>query len=303
MMYQEKIIQILSNHRKPQFPEHPKALTVRAIVSLIEHSLPPDHTVDSEDIRECLQKMQAEGEVLAGTGNKFCMAPPTVVVKDEVNLTEVLFRGDRAYLRLAHQALETGQPIVETQLRPKIQSFYQIKERLKNCGIRLLTITDSLDHLPSPEKPKLYLLADALWHENPFQVFRQIEQYVPQEWKMQRERWQTIERANQRSSQLLRSSTGEYLWFEEDQFYELSRDDASLAMFWIDQKQGIPLKVPWDEQLGRLDLSGITLPSSYSQFLWRLSQPDSDQKRIMLFNPNQRVIVRQALTRLGCQLV
>ncbi len=307
-----KIIHILWNHRQSERREYPRTLTLKSIVSLIEHSLSPDHTVDSEEIRECLQEMQAEGEVLAGTGNKLCMAPPTVVVEDEVNRTEVLFRGDRAYLRLAHQALETGQPldtpdaqIVKTQLRPKIQSFYQIKERLKNRGIRLLTITDSLEHLPLPEKPKLYLLADALWHENPFQVFGQIKQYVPQEGKTQRERWQTIERADQRSSQLLRLSTREYLWlwFEEDQFYKLSPDEASLAMFWLDQKEGIPLKVPWDEQLGRLNLSGITLPSSYFQFLRRLSQPYADQKRIRQFNPNQRAIVRQALTRLGCQLV
>ncbi|UIE36691.1 hypothetical protein [Leptodesmis sichuanensis] len=90
-MDKERIIKILSNHRQPHYPEHPKALTVRSIVSLIEHSFSPNHIVDSDQVQECLQELQAQGEVLAGRGNQFCMAPPAILVEDETNFVGVLF--------------------------------------------------------------------------------------------------------------------------------------------------------------------------------------------------------------------
>lgn len=306
-MDKERIIKILTNHRKPNCPEHPKALTVRSIVSLIEHSFRPDYIVNSDQVRESLQELQAQGEVLAGMGNQFCMAPPVILVKDETNFVGVLFRGDRAYLKLAHQALETGQTVVKTQLHPKIHGFHRIQERLRNHGIRLLTVTDSVSHLPLPEKPRLHLLYGAEWHEDLFQCWSMselIQVYLPtSQWQKQGERWQAITQTNLTSNSLLKLSTGEYLWFAADQFYELSPDAASLAMFWLDQQIGLPLQVPWDEVPGRLNLQGTILPNSYAQWLWRLSKPDSDQPRTRLFEPNQRTIVRQALTQLGCYLV
>jgi hypothetical protein len=282
-------------------------LTVRSIVSLIEHSFSPNYIVDSDQVQECLQELQAQGEVLAGRGNQFCMAPPAILVEDETNFVGVLFEGDRAYLKLAHQALETGQPIVKTQLHPKIHSFHRIKERLTNHGIRLLTVTDSIKHLPLPEKPRLHLLFGAEWSENPFQCWSAsslIQAYLPtSEWQVQSDRWQFITQSDLRGDSLLKLSTGEYLWFEADQFYELSPDTASLAMFWLDQQASLPLRVTWDEIPSRLNLQGTILPSSYAQWLWRLSKPDPNQPRTRLFEPIQRAIVRQALTQLGCSLV
>lgn len=261
----------------------------------------------AEHTKTALDELQAKGEVLSGIGNRFCMAPPTILVENESNLAGVLFRGDRAYLKLAHQALETGQPIVKTQLNPRIHGFRRIQERLRNHGIRLLTVTDSVKHLPLPEKPELHLLSGAEWHEDPFQCWSTsglIQVYRPaSQWQAQRDRWQFITQTNLTSDSLLKLSTGEYLWFAADQFYELSPDAASLAMFWIDQQAGLPLRVTWDERPGRLNLQGTVLPSSYAQWLWRLSKPDPDQLRTRLFEPSQRAIVRQALTQLGCSLV
>ncbi len=304
----ERIIKILSNHRQPHCPEYSKALTVRSIVSLVEQSFPPNYTVNPDQIRECLQELQAEGEVVAGTRNQFCMAPPTVLVEDKTNLAEALFRGDRAYLKLAHQALETGQPICKTQLHPTVHGFHRIKERLANHGIRLLTVTDSVSHLPLPEKPRLHVLSGAEWHEDPFQCWSTsglIQAYIPtSQWQKQGERWQSITQANLTSDSLLKLSTGEYLWFAADQFYELSPDAASLAMFWLDQQAQLPLKIHWDEPSGRLNLQGTVLPSSYAQWLWRLSRPDPGQPRTRLFKQqSQWARVQQALTQLGCSLV
>lgn len=303
----ERIIKILSNHRQLHRPEHPKALTVRSIASLIEHSLPPSDIVNSDQIRECLQELQAQGEVLSGIGNRFCMAPPTILVENESNLAGVLFRGDRAYLKLAHQALETGQPIVKTQLNPRIHGFHRIQERLRNHGIRLLTVTDSVKHLPLPEKPELHLLSGAEWHEDPFQCWSTsglIQAYLPKkQWQTQSDRWQFITQTNLTSDSLLKLSTGEYLWFAADQFYQLSPDAASLALFWLDKQKSLPLLVKWDEEPGRLNLQGTILPSSYAQWLWRLSKPDPNQPRTRLFEPTQRAVVHQAFTRLNCFLV
>ncbi len=304
----ERIIKILSNHRQPHCPEYSKALTVRSIVSLVEQNFPPNYTVNPDQIRECLQELQAEGEVVAGTRNQFCMAPPTVLVQDKTNLAEALFRGDRAYLKLAHQALETGQPIFKTQLHPTVHGFHRIKERLANHGIRLLTVTDSVSHLPLPEKPRLHVLSGAEWHEDPFQCWSTlglIQAYLPtSQWQKQGERWQSITQTNLTGDSLLKLSTGEYLWFAADQFYELSPDAASLAMFWLDQQAQLPLKIHWDEPSGRLNLQGTVLPSSYAQWLWRLSRPDPGQPRTRLFKQqSQWARVQQALTQLGCSLV
>lgn len=303
----ERIIKILSNHRQPHCPEHSKALTVRSIVNLVEHSLPPNDIVNSDQIRECLQELQAQGEVLSGIGNRFCMAPPTILVENESNLAGVLFRGDRAYLKLAHQALETSQPIVKTQLNPRIHGFHRIQERLRNHGIRLLTVTDSVKHLPLPEKPELHLLSGAEWHEDPFQCWSTsglIQAYLPKkQWQTQSDRWQFITQTNLTSDSLLKLSTGEYLWFAADQFYQLSPDAASLALFWLDKQKSLPLLVKWDEEPGRLNLQGTILPSSYAQWLWRLSKPDPNQPRTRLFEPTQRAVVHQAFTRLNCFLV
>lgn len=303
----EILIKILTNHRQLHGPERPKALTAQSIIGLIEHSLSPNHIANSDLVRECLQELQAQGEILAGLGNQFCIAPPAILVEDETNFVGALFIGDRAYLKLAHQALETGQPIFKTQLHPKIHGFHRIQERLRNHGIRLLTIMDSVSHLPTPEKPKLHLLSGAEWHENPFQCWSTsglIQAYRPKsKWNQQRERWQSITQMNLTSDSLLKLSTGEYLWFAADQFYQLSPDAASLAMFWLDKQAGLPLLVEWDKEPGRLNLQGTILPSSYAQWLWRLSKPDPNQPRTRLFEPTQRAVVHQAFTRLYCLLV
>ncbi|MDV2996631.1 MAG: hypothetical protein N4J56_006285 [Chroococcidiopsis sp. SAG 2025] len=307
MMVTEKIIKILSNHRQPHCLERPQSLTLRSIASLVEHSLPPNHAVTSDQIQEYLQELQAQGEVLAGVGNRFCMAPPVVLAEDPTNLSGVLFKGDRAYLKWAHQALKTGQSVTKTHLHPKVHSFHRIKESLKNQGIRLLTVTDSVEHLPIPEKPKLYLLAGAEWYENPFQSLQEsgsIQAYMPKsQWQTQGDRWQCITQADLASDSLLKLSTGEYLWFEAGQVYELSPDVAALTLFWLDQQAGLPLRVAWDRVPGRLNLQGISLPSSYAQWLWRLSKSDPVRPRTRLFEPSQRAIACQALTQLRCTLV
>lgn len=307
-MLPELIIQLLSSHRQTIRDELPQSLHLSTIITLIREGYSPQQLDITAGIKGALGELQAEGEVLAGLRNRFCMAPPVVLGENEENLSGLIFKGDRAYLKLAHQVLETGQSFFKTQLRPKVHSFHRIRERLEGCGIKLLTIPDSLEHLPLPGKPKLHLLSGSEWSENPFQCWSAsslIQAYLPtSEWQVQSDRWQFITQSDLRGDSLLKLSTGEYLWFEADQFYELSPNTASLAMFWLDQQAGLPVRVTWDEVPGRLSLQGMTLPSSYAQWLWRLSKPDPDQPRTRLFDkPSQRPSVRAAMCRLGCILV
>jgi len=299
----DKIIKILSAHRQSCSLQRPHPLTLRTIARSIEHNSSPNNAT-SDWVRECLEELQAEGEVIAGAGNQFCMAPPVVVAKSEDDLTTLWFRGDRAYLQLAHQALATEQSWTTTILRPRINlTYYRMKERLKNYGIKLLTVKETVEHLPIPEKPKLYLLSGSEQREDLLSTLTTPKQYVPQEWKQQNQRWQCLEKNKLQHFPLLRLSSGEYLWFESQRYFELSPNIAILAMFWLDQQARLPLRVSWDEAPGRLNLQGISLPSFYAQWLWQLSQPDPKQPRVRLFLQSKHEIVRQVFIRLGCLLV
>ncbi|MDX2242119.1 MAG: hypothetical protein NW224_15650 [Leptolyngbyaceae cyanobacterium bins.302] len=304
-MYTDRIIKLLSNHRQTHRVELLQPLTLRAISTLIQQSLPPQQADISVQLDADLRELQAQGEVLAGMGNRFCMAPPVVLAEDETNLTGILFRGDRAYLRLAHQALDTGQPFIKPVLRPRIHVFHQINERLRRVGIQLLTVASGVEHLPLPELPQPVRL-QGCESPNPFEAATwtdSIRQYVPRVGMQQVERWVPIMQAALCDRTLLKLPTGEWLWFEANQFYELTPDTALLAMFQLDQGANVPIAIPWDEAPGRLNLQGISLPSRYAQLLWHLSKPDPDMPRTRLFVPANRPTAREALLRLGCTLV
>lgn len=301
-MHTERIIKLLSNHRQPHRPQLPQPLSLRAIASLVDHSLSPQWTTNqlSEQLQADLHELQAEGEVLAGTGNRFCMALPTVLAETEDQLTGLRFRGDRAYLGLAHQTLETGQPH-SLILHPKIQRSEWIKQHLKPYGIAFLTAEANINHLPTPRLPQLCTLQGFERSYDSFQMHlqtdqRPVQQYVPQ-------KWIGFTQAMLSNRALLRLPTGEFLWFEAGQFYELPPDTAVLAMFELDRMANFSLRIAWDETPGRLDLRRISLPSSYAQMLWWLSQPQEGENRIRLFASHKHPLVHAVFNRLGCILV
>lgn len=305
MMYTEQIIKLLSNHRQQHRPEQLKLLSSLMITTLVQQSLPPQNEDISPQIDADMRELQAQGEILAGTGKMFCMAPPIVLAESETDLTGLLFRGDRAYLRLAHQALETGQPAAKILLYPKINGFHRIKNRLKDIGIRLFTAERSVEHLPITELPQPCMLQGSESH-NPFETVTWIDsilQYLPKQGKKQSERWSQVIQSNLAECTLLKLPTGEFVWFEADKFYELTPDVAVLAMFQLDQSASLPIAIPWDEAPGRLNLQGVNLPSNHAQLLWRLSKPETDEYRTRLFSPINRPIAREVLQHLGCVLV
>lgn len=305
----DKITLLLSQHRHPINPAIPTTLTKQQIVSLMRSSLSPNQSQDEleHEIQATLMELQAQGEVLAGTGNRYCIAPPTLLALERDNLTGLLFRGDRAYLALAHQVLKTEQSNDELNIRPKVHGFNRIGDCLKQAGIRLLTVGDSIEHLPYPRQPSKAVLRSP-WPENPFTIKNwlhegTIEQYLPQQNSSQQERWKPLSYQQLQEQTLLKLPTGEYLWFAEQAFYELEPDVAILAMFHKDIEMKYPLKIHWDEPQGRLNLSGVILPNTYAQWFWRLSEPDKERYRTRYFPSTHWPLVKKAFERLGCILV
>ncbi|MBD2012431.1 hypothetical protein H6F96_00165 [Microcoleus sp. FACHB-53] len=306
-MLTEKITLLLSSHRHPSNPAMPLALTRYQIVSLLRSSLSPNEEQQDFEAKvlDALHELQAQGEILAGTRNCYCMAPPSLVLAEQENLTGLLFRGDRAYLHLAHQALHTQQnshnPL---QLDVEVQHLHRMKECLSKVGIRLLTVDDSVERLPSPRKPKSELRSP--WSADPFSINwekgKSVRRYIPGD-AVQKDRWQECHHKSLKNQDLLKIPTGEYLWFEEPHFYELEPDVAILAMFERDKETGFPIKIPWDKAQGKLNLQGIILQSAYARWLWALSKPDSDHYRTRYFQPANRHLVEAAFNRLGCVLV
>lgn len=308
-MWNDKITHLLSNHRQPSNQTRPLSLTKHQIVSLIGSSLSPNQSQNNLDteVQEALNELQAEGEVLAGTRNRYCVAPPMVLAKNQEDLTGLLFRGDRAYLTLAHQSLESQQnPENPLLLWPKKNRFYWIKNRLSQVGILLLTASDSIEHLPKPRKPLKSELRSR-WSGDPFSIKNwpdggYIQRYLPCD-ASQKDRWRNPIRESIKNEDILRLPTGEYLWFEEQAFYELEPDVAILAMFYQDRQMGFPLKIHWDEPPGRLNLQGIVLPSAYARWLWHLSEPDRERYRTRRFQSTNWSPVKKAFEHLGAKLV
>jgi hypothetical protein len=307
-MLTKKITQILSNHRNPKNPELPKVLSKHEIVSIISSSLSPNESQKNltDKIQDTLNELQAEGEVIAGKRNHYCMAPPMVLAHNKEDLRSLLFRGDRAYLTLAHQVLESQKkPQNPLLLRPKSNQFHRIKDRLSQADIRLLTISDSIENLPIPRKPLKSELRST-WTEDPFSIKNwqngsDIQRYVPCN-EVQKERWRNSSRESIKNEDILRLPTGEYLWFEDQNFYELEPDLAIFAMFYQDKQIGCPLKIIWDEPPGKLNLQGVYLPSTYARWLWHISEP-GEEYRTRYFQSKNWSLVKESFERLGAKLV
>ncbi|MHC0068744.1 hypothetical protein ACWATR_38765 [Nostoc sp. UIC 10890] len=305
----DKITLLLSNHRHPANPAIPMTLSKHQFITLIRSSLSPNESQEhlQTDIHEALSELQAQGEIYAGMRNRYSITPPTILALDRDNLIGLRFRGDRAYLPLAHQVLKTEQSHDDLSIRPKIGGFNQIKNRLNQAGIRLVTVADSVGYLPLPCQPSKAVLRSP-WPDNPFllnnwQGRGSIHQYIPCSNTPQKNRWIPLNYQQLEDKSLLQLPTGEYIWFQDQAFYELEPDTAMLVMFHQDKETGYPLKIYWDKSQSRLNLQGTSLPSAYAQLLWRLSEPDSEQYRTRLIESLNHPLVETIFQRLGCFLV
>jgi len=307
-MNKERILTILTNHRQPNNRELPRVLTLGAIASLIEHSLPPNENINRKEIEDYLNQLQIQGEVLKTKGKKYCVAPPTLLVEDQNNCDILYFRGDRAYLNLVHKVLETRQIIPTIEINSRGKSFTEIKEKLNSYGIRLLTYQDTLYELPIPQKPQLHTL-DKLDNtlQGEIKIYnpsRQTHLYKPQE-----ERWKitVIDRLmNNSLVKSINAKNDEYYWYENNQFYQLTgKKQASLIMFYLDKKAKCPLQIFLDETKEgfQLDLQKVFIPHPYYKLVYGLSKPADKNHRIRIFDNIYRSLIEQVFKRLGCYFV
>jgi hypothetical protein len=308
-MWTKEILQLLSNHRRVEQPFMPQALSMTQILNLLRANLSPNLSSEnlSEQVQNALQELHAEGEILFASGNRYCMSPPTLLAASRENLVGLKFCGDRAFLTLAHQVLQTKQSPQKIQLHPRIGQFKWVRSRLEKVGICLVTSEDLVQNLPKPQKPELYTLqgCQRIVEESDLQNWieqGEVKQYIPS-WQEQKQRWQPFSKASLKSTALLRLSKDAYLWFENDTFYDIDSNAAVLAMFHLDEICSYPLPILClGDAMNRLDLQGIQLPSVHAQRVWRLSQPIDGKSRIRFVPSGNRSFVEAVFRSLGCEL-
>jgi len=279
----------------------------------VRESISPDHELSNlqEEICQTLQELEAQGEILASKGNYYCIAPPTLLANSQEDVTGVRFRGDRAYLSLAHERLNSrNQNRDEVKIHPRIRTFDRIQAKLDPIGIRLLTAEDLIHRLPSPQKPPKYVLRcpTTLPDSSDGELFG----YEPLPHTPQENRWQPVivsqistlaDRSLLKLTKDLHYQNDRYFWYEGDEVYDLDRDAAVLAMFDKDREKDSPLRVSWHTSEGKLDLRDIYLPLAYMRYLWQLSGEAEQNSRICSVPAASRSLIEPAFQKLGCLLV
>jgi hypothetical protein len=298
----EIILKILSEQRNPKSLTSPLSLNKTQILTLIRDSIPPNRPLDTlaNEVHESLQELEARGEILAGARNRYCIAPPAVVSIDGDAENQFHFRGDRAYLFLAHKTLETEQNSEAIELYPKVD-IMRIKQLLNESGIRFFTLEESLHYLPTPYQ----LLSNNLrsLRSEEYIDFDTTLIYIPSPNIPQRERWRKFDRSLLTGESLLRLKTGEYLWYQNKQYYELETDTGVLIMYYLDRIRKYPLEISCNRSLGKLYLRGIFLPRAYYQLILQLSKPDGEITRTRCLEFANFPLIEKALEKLGCILV
>lgn len=311
-MLSNSIINLLSNHRDPKNQNRPNTLNKTQIVRLLRESISPDRQllILQEEICQALQELEAQGEILANKGNYYCIAPPTLLANSQEDVTGVKFRGDRAYLSLAHERLNSrNQNRDEVKIHPRIRTFDRIQSKLDPIGIRLLTAEDLIHRLPSPQKPPKYVLRCPT--TLPDSSNGGLFSYEPLPHTPQENRWQpvVVSQISTLADRSLLKLTKDrkfwndlYFWLEGGEIYKLERDIAVLAMFALDREKDSPLIVSWDTSKGRLYLQDIYLPLSYMTYLWQLSR-ETEQYQIRSVSAVSKPLIEPAFQKLGCLLV
>lgn len=306
------IITLLSNHRDPDKPHQPKALSKVKIIQILTESVSPNLEISNvrTEILQHLQDLEAQGEIISDRKNRYyCIAPPTVLANSREDIRGLLFRGDRSYLRFAHELFEIDNDREPNRIiQRRFRKFDRLQKKLYSIGIRLLTPEHLIEHLPLPQYPPKYILRcpiPKLEVPDGHKFF--IYQAQPK--TLQENRWQSLGvGASVADSSLVKitqdkySSKDRYFWREGDEWYELDRETAILAMFQKDREQNAPLRVSWHTSEGRIDLRDIYLPPSYIKCLWQLCGA-TDTYRLRCVDPQFRPIIAPLFEKLGCQLV
>lgn len=302
-MFLEVLPLLLSNYRQSDRPDRPACVTYCELKTVTVASLPPFLVGRSlgQTLQESLQELVAQGEVWPGAGDCYRMTPATVVYQAQAGEGRLLFRGDRAFLPLAHRVLATGQPETDLVLRSRLRGPRHLKSHLAKVNIGFYEVPPDPARLPAPRLPEVNRLRSPrptprLTAAAVPSVLGGLEWYCPND-----EPGQTWRATPEEDTALLRVETGEYLWFEAGQLYDLDPEEASLALFALDRAAGCPLSLAWPAA-EPLDLRHVLLPPSYTFWLWHNSQADRQSPRLRRVAAGDRSRVETALRQLGILL-
>lgn len=305
-MWNSKILRLLSQHRQSEQRALPAVLSQTQITNLLRQTLDPNQEDNqiSNDVQRALRELEAQNEVLRAPGNRYCVAPPVLLSNSE-DLAGLQFRGDRAYLTLAHEVLKTNQPVNVEQLRSTRSNFKKAKDDLLERNISLLTIAHILNDMPEPQKPQRIYLKGREYQLSIIEFWKtqdikQIKQYVPAHAE-QVDRWVTPIPSTPKTQSLFQVADNEYLWYEEKQFYALERDTAVLAMFYLDKWERKPIRLVL-EDTGQMDLRRVILPNAHYQLFRYLAEQKDGERRVYYVPPANRQLVRDIFKHLGCDL-
>lgn len=302
-MWKSKILQLLSQHRQSGQPALPAALSQTQIANLLRQTLDPNQSDDQigNDVQMALRELEAQNEVLRAPGNRYCVAPPVLLSNSE-DLAGQQFKGDRAYLTLAHEVLKTNQPVNVEQLRSTRSNFKKAKDDLLEHNISLLTTADILNDIPEPQKPQRIHLKGHEYQLSTIEFWKTpgIKQYVPAHAE-QVDRWVKPIPSTLKDQSLFQVADNECLWYEEKQFYILERDTAVLAMFYLDKWERKPIRLVL-EDTGQMDLRRVILPNAHYQLFRYLAEQKDGERRVYYVPPANRQLVRDIFKHLGCDL-
>lgn len=309
-MCTQEILLLLSQQRQPEQPAKPASVSRTKILSLLRDWLDPNEDVEQlpKQMNQALHGLWIKDEILKAVGNRYCVAPPALLASSATEVNGLQFRGDRAYLTLAHETLKTSQSVAQELLRPKSRNFDSIKMKLQRVGIRLMTIREVIEKLPKPRKPQVFLLQGCKQSITDAELQgwirqQQLSQYIPSPAE-QDGRWRSPKHKLTASEALLKHAPNDYLWLEAGEFYHLDRDTAVLSMFFLDRQHQQPIRIVWQGmEHNRLNLSGIELPYAHAQLLWQLSEAVPDQRRVRIVRPGNRTFVQAIFEHLGCDLI
>lgn len=242
------IVTLLSSARKSDDPRHCIGLTCRQLCDHIGSLLPPDQEAGGvkglmDRVKEQLEVLESEFEVASkGEGRRsYRMASPILIIERESPL-RAKYVGDRAYFNAVVELLG-AECDKKTWLLETAKTAEESREILEARGISLQSEEQLFEFLPSPALPTQIEISMAE-HLARDEVSEVIEAYVPRRADFFSNRWIRVNEARPSDMSQLRRikertrrigrSTSMYAWEADGRLYRLKRDQALLAMYYID---------------------------------------------------------------------
>lgn len=284
------IVDLLSSSRRDDRPQLCQSLTKRQISDLIEEMLPPNQKKIAERmvdrVGEQLEILLQEFEIIC-TGDRrlnYCMAPPSLIVSREEPL-QVRYVGDRAYMELARELLESGNHN-DSNLMDSNKSLNEARNSLEQVGLTVQTEEMLFQAVPDPAYPTEIELAMAEQIQLE-ELCGSVEVYVPRRADFFASRWSQLDQtASSAQSLLYRAKKSDirskdqglmFLWKWQGILYRLTAQQAFFAMYKADIDRNAPKLLELDQDIPM----GVIwhIPRDYARLVSRYTEEHAGQER------------------------